>query len=73
MSDLQTVNKLRGYTDKVNTLIDHLISNLPERILHTDVLPCSLVSNHDAVYAAINIKVTRSKPKEQIHQEFEEL
>ena len=28
------------------------------RISHTDVLPCSLVSDHDAVYACVNIKVT---------------
>ena len=27
--------------------------------MHTDVLPCPLVSDHDAIYATINIKVTR--------------
>ena len=27
--------------------------------MHTDVLPCPLVSDHDTVYATINIKVTR--------------
>lgn len=27
--------------------------------MHTDVLPSPLVSNHDATYATINIKVTR--------------
>ncbi|PFX25164.1 hypothetical protein AWC38_SpisGene10187 [Stylophora pistillata] len=36
--------------------------NKHKRISHTDhVLPCPLVSDHDAVYATINIKVTRFK------------
>ncbi len=39
--------------------MDHIISNSPTHISHTDVLPCPLVSDHDAVYACINIKVTR--------------
>ena len=53
------VHKPTRTTDKTSTLIDHIISNFRERILHTDVLPCPLVSDHDAVYATINIKVTR--------------
>ena len=55
----QHVHKPTRTTDKTSTLIDHVISNLPESIPHTDVLPCSLVSDHDAVYAITNIKVTR--------------
>ena len=55
----QHVHKPTRKTDKTSTFIDHVISNLPESIPHTDVLPCSLVSDHDAVYAIINIKVTR--------------
>ena len=55
----QHVSKPTRTTDKTSTLIDHIISNLPERNPHTDVLPCPLVSDHDAVYATINIKVTR--------------
>ena len=31
-------------TYKSSTLIDHIISNSPTRISHTDVLPCPLVS-----------------------------
>ena len=55
----QHVHKPTRTTDKTSTLIDHIISNLSERISHTDVPPCPLVSDHDAVYATINIKVTR--------------
>lgn len=28
-------------------LIDHVITNLPKPVTHTDVLPCPLVSDHD--------------------------
>lgn len=55
----QYVHNPTRITDKTSTLIDHIISNFPERISHTYVLPCPLVSDHDAVYATINIKVTR--------------
>ena len=55
----QHVPKPTRTTDKTSTLIDHITSNLPERNPHTDVLPCPLVSDHDAVYATIYIKVTR--------------
>ena len=55
----QHVHNPTRTTDKTSTLIDHIIPNLPVRISHTDVLPCPLVSDHDAVYATINIKVTR--------------
>ena len=43
------VHKPTSTTDKTSTLIDHINSNFPERISHTDVLPCPLVSDHDAV------------------------
>ena len=55
----QHVHKPTRTTDKTSILIDHIISNFLERISHTDVLPCPLVSDHDAAYATINIKVTR--------------
>ena len=45
----QHVHKPTRTTDKTSTLIDHIISNFREFILHTDVLPCPLVSDHDAI------------------------
>ena len=42
----QHVHKPTRTTDKTSTLIDHIISNFRQRILHTDVLPCPLVSDH---------------------------
>ena len=41
------------------TLIDHIISNTPNRITYCNVLPCPIISEHDAPYACINIRVTR--------------
>ena len=37
-------------TKSSQTLVDHVITNLPRRVTHTDVLPCTLVSDHDASY-----------------------
>ena len=41
------------------TLIDHIISNTPNRITYCNVLPCPTISDHDAPYACINIRVPR--------------
>ena len=59
----QHVTKPTRTTKNSSTHIDHIISNSPERITFTDVLPCPLLIDHDAVYACINIKVTRFQPK----------
>ena len=59
----QHVTKTTRTTKNSSTLIDHIISNSPERISFTDVLPYPLLSDHDAVYACINIKVTRFQPR----------
>ena len=59
----QHVTKPTRTTKNSSTLIDHIISNSPERITFTDVLPCPLLSDHDAVYACVNIKVTRIQPR----------
>ena len=55
----QHVTKPTRRTNKTATVIDHIISNIENRISCTDILPCPLVSDHDAVYACMNIKVSR--------------
>ena len=55
----QHVTKPTRRTNKTATLIDHIISNIENRISYVDVLPCPLVSDHDAVYACLNVKVSR--------------
>ena len=59
----QHVTKPTRTTNRSSTLIDHIISNSPDRIAFTDVLQCPLLSDHVAVYACINIKVTRFQPR----------
>ena len=48
------------------TLIDHIISNNGKRVIYTDLLPCSNVSDHDAPYACLNIRVERFDPRFKI-------
>jgi hypothetical protein len=44
-------------------MIDHIITNMPNRITYTSVLPCPTISDHDAPYACVNIRVTRFQPR----------
>ena len=45
------------------TQIDHIITNYPMRISVTDVIPTSIVSDHDAPFACINVCVNRYQPR----------
>ena len=58
----QHVSKPTRVTSTSGTLVDHLISNDPQKITHTDVLPCSSISDHDAVYATVNVRVKKYLP-----------
>ena len=41
-------------------VIDHIISNIPaNKILHSDVLQCPTISNHDAPYIIANMPVNK--------------
>ena len=55
----QHVTKPTTRTNRTATVIDHIISNIENRISYTDILPCPLVNDHDAVYACVNIEVSR--------------
>ena len=39
-------------TKTTKTLIDHL-TNYPQKVTDTGVVPCSIISDHDAIYACI--------------------
>ena len=41
------------------TLIDHIITNYPMRTSATYVIPTSIVSDHDAPFACINVRANR--------------
>ena len=59
----QHVKKPTRVTNVSATLIDHIVSNYPNRITHTDVLPCALVSDHDGPYVCINVRTERFQPR----------
>ena len=46
-----------------STLIDHIVTNCPSRITHTGIIPCSVVSDHDGIFACVNVRVERFKPR----------
>ena len=35
---------------KGTKIIDHIITNIPNKILYSNVLPCPSISDHDAPY-----------------------
>ena len=55
----QIVTKPTKVTRTSRTLIDHIITNYPMRISATDVIPTSIVSDHDAPFACLNVRVNR--------------
>ena len=38
------------------TLIDHILSNIPDKMLHENVANASIISDHDMVYSVFNIR-----------------
>ena len=59
---LESLN-LTQHTRTTKSLIDHVISNDPFKVVHTYVLPAPSVSDHNAVYAIINARVKRYAPR----------
>ena len=55
----QIVTKPTRVTRTSRTLIDHINTNYPMRISATYVIPTSIVSDHDAPFACINVRVNR--------------
>ena len=55
----QLITKPTRVTRTTKSLIDHVISNDPAKVVHADVLPAPSVGDHDVVYAIIDARVTR--------------
>ena len=49
----QVVTKPTRIAAKSKTIIDHFITNHANRVTHTNVLPCPLVSDHSALHLCI--------------------
>ena len=59
----QHVTKATRTTFHSETLIDHIITNMPRQVTFTDVLPCPHISDHDAPYVCTNVRVTHCIPR----------
>ena len=59
----QIVTKPTIVTKTSQTLIDHIITNYPSQITSTNVIPTAIVSDHDALFACINVRVDRFQPR----------
>ena len=59
----QHVKKPTRIARTTSTINDYIISNTPNRITHTDVIPCPTISDHDAPYAYGNIRTIRYEPR----------
>ena len=53
-------------TKKSTKTIDHIITNIPNEVIHSNILLCSSISDHDAPY----IIAKNSTPKYQTRYEF---
>ena len=69
------VQKLTRVSKRSSTLIDHIVTTCAGRITHTGILPCSVVNDQDGIFACVNVRVERFKPRYMfirkfIHEEF---
>lgn len=53
-------------TRKDKTLIDHISTNLPEKIIHQNVIKTDEISDHDLGYVIINIRKQRFEPRYKV-------
>ena len=58
----QIVKQPTHVTRTSKTLIDHFITNHPEKVTNTGIIPCSIVSDHDAIYEWVNLRLPRFQP-----------
>ena len=59
----QVVTHPTSITKTTKTLIDHLITNYPQKVTDTGIVPCSIISDHDAIFACINVCLPRFQPQ----------
>ena len=52
----QIVERPTRATRTSKTLIDHIITNHPQRVTNTGIIPCSIVSDHDVIYTCVNLR-----------------
>ena len=56
-------NVINEPTRSGKTLIDHIITNIPDKIVSSGVIPCETVSDHDSPYINVKIPNVRYSPR----------
>ena len=59
----QHVTKPTCVTQNSKTLIDHIGTNDPHCVASTGIIPAPAISDHDAVFACVNVHVRRFQPR----------
>ena len=59
----QIVKRPTRTTRTSKTLIDHFITNHQQKVTNTGIIPCSIVSDHNAIYACVNVRLPRFQPR----------
>ena len=59
----QVVTHPTRITKTTKTLIDHLNTSYPQKVTDTGIVPCSIISDHDAIYTCINVCLPRFQPQ----------
>lgn len=63
LSSYNLFQLIKKPTRKLKTLIDHIITNIPNKVIRTDVLETDEISDHDTPYILSNIKKERFEPR----------
>jgi hypothetical protein len=59
----QHVTKPTRVTQNSKTLIDHIVTNDPHCVAATEIIPAPTISDHDAVFACVNVRLRRFQPR----------
>jgi len=65
----QIIDKPTRITENTSSLLDLIITNRPDLILHSDVTPCH-VADHELITMTINIKKTKRPPVIKTFRDF---
>jgi len=63
LNNFDLSQRIKIPTRNGSKLIDHIITNIPKKILYSNVLPCPTVSDHDAPYIIVNVPTDKFEPR----------
>lgn len=68
----QIVKRPKRFTWTSKTLIDYVIRN-PKKMTNTGIITRSIVSDHDVIYACVNLRFPRFQPHYKFIRDIKEL